>query len=287
MRPDLALIPVTRDRIAREYVDGDLAVKVAIATTDREAFLTLFPDVDLAGYMATEKGAIEVTRGQIVNEARDGALTITVKIEPAKKVDFYRLWPRPGLAAFLARENPLTGRQAMLDAERDEPPRYGAEARLLRRHINWMMNPKIWRAVGSDEDYRNWLRTVPCASCKWTPHDLENAFVPCEPAHVRRIEHGAGTALKPDYSAIPLCPSRLVGDRRIEGCHEKQHRVGESGLAVNFDKARIKYVTQWVWETLKAELGYAHWNEVPPGELLAWAEARGLEEYLPAAYREG
>ena len=52
-----------------------------------------------------------------------------------------------------------------------------------------------------------------------------------------------------------------------------------------WDKLRIEYLVKWGWETLKAELGFEHWSEVPPDLLLAWLEENDIVKYLPNCYR--
>jgi hypothetical protein len=145
-----------------------------------------------------------------------------------------------------------------------------------------MLMRKVWEAVGSDEDYLGYIRDQKCAKCKWTPHWHGADYVPCEAAHVRRIAQGAGTSIKPAYSAIPLCPTRMG----VEGCHARQHREGESALGgkEHVDKLRIHHVQEWVWAALKQHLSYEHMNQVPPAVLVAWAEAHGVLDYVPDEY---
>lgn len=42
----------------------------------------------------------------------------------------------------------------------------------------------------------------------------------------------------------------------------------------------------WAWSALKELFGYEHWYDVPPQTLYEWAEERGIEWKLPAAYRK-
>ncbi len=66
------------------------------------------------------------------------------------------------------------------------------------------------------------VRQLPCVACGYR--------APSEAAHVRTGTDG-GTGTKPsDRYAVPLCASRttILGERYfIEGCHARQHRVGE------------------------------------------------------------
>lgn len=64
------------------------------------------------------------------------------------------------------------------------------------------------------------IRTLPCIAC--------GRYPPSEAAHVRKGTDG-GSGVKPsDRFSLPLCVSlHLITGSVIEGCHAKQHRVGE------------------------------------------------------------
>lgn len=276
----IAIIPCIRGPIVYEYAsNGDIAVRFEIDADDAATFFAVFPESSEYVYVSNGIGAIEATRGPIISEKKDGALAVRIVIAAAYKARFRELWPTPGLPAVIAREDPVTGRRRMVDEAAAEPAPYGRYARVLRTHVMFMLARKVWEAVGSDDEYLEWCRHQPCAKCKWKPHFEMSDFIACEAAHVRRIADGAGTALKPAYSAIPLCHEH----------HTEQHRVGESILGGKeaVDRARIKHVQEWVWETLKTTLGFEHWSEVPPAKLVAWAEAHGVVDTLPDVYLEG
>jgi hypothetical protein len=281
---DAAVIPVTRDCIVYEYEDSTLAVRFKIDAEDVDTFFAAFPESDQAIFLSDGASAIEAVRGPLIREFADGGLALKVLILPQNKREFRRIWPKPKMIAVMAREDPTSGRQRMIDAAKPPKPQYGHLAKALRTHIDFMNNPKVWAAVGTDEQYLAWCRLQKCAKCGWVPHDEMNDFIACEAAHVRRIADGAGTALKPTYSAIPLCPTRNAG--KVEGCHQAQHRVGESFLGgkESVDNLRIKHVQTWVWETLKAGLGFEHFNEVPPETLIAWAGEHGVGDCVPDSY---
>ena len=95
------------------------------------------------------------------------------------------------------------------------------------------------------------------------------------------MSDGSGTSIKPKYSAIPLC-----GAGYGKNCHDRQHREGESAIGgkERVDKLRLHYVHQWVWDSLKSQLGYEHWNQVPPQTLMAWASWNGVLDTLPDIY---
>lgn len=154
---------------------------------------------------------------------------------------------------------------------------YGKQAQSLRLS-SFFRTPKVWEKVGKDADYLEWLRNQSCAYCGDADYVEETGEMKCEAAHVRRVADGAGTSIKPPFSAIPLCHSH----------HEQQHHQGEQVLGDDdwWKKHRLWYVQQWCWETLKAELGYKSWHDVPPAKLRQWAEEHKVHGFLPVAYLE-
>lgn len=152
--------------------------------------------------------------------------------------------------------------------------RYGEQAKALRLS-GFFFAPEVWRHIGSDDDYQKWVRKQPSAICK----KYGNVNNPIEFAHVRRVNTGSGVAAKGNYAGIPLLRSE----------HRLQHKNGESALKPPqwFDQQRIKYVTEWAWLRLKDQLGYEHWNQVPPMVLKQWCDSRELTKYLPKKYLEG
>lgn len=148
---------------------------------------------------------------------------------------------------------------------------YGKEARALRLS-NFFRTPEVWKAIGTDEQFLDWLRGQPCAVCG--DYDYVDGQQVCEAAHVRRVANGSGTGIKPAYSAIPLCHKH----------HAEQHQQGEGDKAW-YDKQRIQHVIEWGWQSLKTQLECEHWNDVEPVQLSNWAKAHDLYDYLPREYR--
>jgi hypothetical protein len=148
---------------------------------------------------------------------------------------------------------------------------YGTQAQSLRLSA-FFRTPDVWRAIGNDAQFRAWVATQDCIATSIGEGCSGDVIA----AHVRRIADGAGTGIKPAYACVPLC----------HGHHTEQHQHGESRLAPKekWDLWRIQTVEKWAWETLRAELGYAHWYDVPPTVLLAWAEHACVDRYLPSAY---
>lgn len=217
---------------------------------------------------------IRAIRGAILKEYEDGSLAVRVMIAPSDKQTFMRLLPDVNLPIFIARETPES---AQKDLQDKTVQTYGEFARELMLHSDWMGNPKVWKEIGTDEEYLEWCRNQKCAHCSKAPEWEMDTLVLNEAAHVRRVANGAGTAIKPTYSAIPLC----------SGCHKEQHRIGEEALGGKdkVDKIRIEHVKRWAWERMRAIFGVESMREVPPGEVLAWAMNHHIEHHLPASYR--
>ena len=72
-----------------------------------------------------------------------------------------------------------------------------------------------WRS----QAHLNHVRGYACSVC-WSTVNIEAAHV--------RFGSGAGMGQKPDdWRAVPLCGRGGGIDGTMEGCHAKQHRIGE------------------------------------------------------------
>lgn len=160
---------------------------------------------------------------------------------------------------------------------------YGDEARQLAQS-SFFRRPEVWAAVGSDLTFQAWVISQPCIICG--DGDWVNGERYCEPAHVRRSDE-SGTAFKADYACVPMCNAHHIGIQHQHGETQAyrtylMNKKGHEQLVTLpqakdwFDKKRIETVFQWCWETIKAELGYDSWAEVPPPKLLLWATAHDV-----------
>ena len=155
---------------------------------------------------------------------------------------------------------------------------YGEEARKLKLS-DFFRCPEVWKAIGMDGEFLAWVEKQSCCAMEVDPKEPAYCEGDVVAAHVRRIASGAGTALKPPFSAVPMC------DRH----HKMQHQKGESAVGGKeyLDEQRIKFISDWAWQALKTKLGvYDHWYQVPPIVLLEWAQKRDVDRLLPHVYRE-
>ena len=247
--------------------------------------------------MSEESSAIQGTR-KAIKEMADGTLRIQIDIEPRDKKLFHKLFPEIDMPVAIAPLVPVAegfcNSSQELSVYTNDPSNipisgeikvrrsnssvslFGAFAQDLRRS-SFFRRPEVWRAVGSDDEFLEWLKTQDCAAPKGFGHSGDVV-----PAHVRRVANGSGTGVKPQYSAIPLCSEH----------HSLQHNNGESAIAPRewWDKKRIEYLVQWCWETLKQKLGRDSWADVPPGLLAEWARKNGVagenDSWLPDCYRD-
>lgn len=167
----------------------------------------------------------------------------------------------------------LTQEAAQQTAQQQASAIYGEEAKALRLS-SFFRTPDVWRAIGSDAQFLEWLRGQPCAAAKLVGAPCAGDVVA---AHVRRVSEGAGTGIKPPYCAVPMCNNH----------HSLSHQHGDGVIGARewWDQQRINNVQQWAWQALKKKLGYEHWNQVPPHVLSDWAEQSGVGLLLPNVYR--
>lgn len=218
---------------------------------------------------------IRATRGPILKEYEDGSLAVRVLIAPADKQTFMKLLPDVNLPIFIAGET-LASAQRGLQEEMAQS--YGEYAQKLMLHSDWMGNPKVWEQIGTDAEYLEWCRNQKCAHCDKAPRWEMDTFIPSEAAHVRRVANGSGTAIKPPFSAIPLCHED----------HANQHQHGEDAIGGKdkVDKMRLEHVKRWAWETMRQIFDVESMREANPADVLAWAQSHGIDRYLPASYRD-
>lgn len=231
---------------------------------------------------------IEAAMDGLLKHFKDGTLRFCITIDPPHAQEFLRHFLEIGTPVFIAKRalpsSPRADQWSPAEIERMRTAApvkinhtkgaFGEQAKALRLHTDWMGNPRVWAAFGTDADFLEWCQLQ---SCPWESGDHGGDVVA---AHVRRVANGAGVGIKPQFSAIPLCHTH----------HDLQHRHGE-GAALGgkewFDRQRMKHVHDWLWHAMKVTLGAASMSQVAPSELLSYAEASDIAQYLPECYRSG
>lgn len=138
--------------------------------------------------------------------------------------------------------------------------------------------PPVREVLGGDSAFLRWIRLQRCCCTEWsTGKPRHDGLV--QAAHVRRIAAGAGTGIKPEYSAIPLCQS----------CHSLQHLQGESAIggADVLEKRANRFVSEWAWSALALALDVDSMTQVSPAAIVAWAETKSVAHLLPAKIKSG
>ncbi|WP_020409838.1 hypothetical protein [Hahella ganghwensis] len=206
-----------------------------------------------------------------VKTMADGTLRISVDVEPGDAQDAFKLFGVPGAAGAMVRLTDAAAQSQMQQRMIDSAKPFGQQAKILYQS-SFFRAPEVWAAAGSDEKFLQWLRLQKCA---YTGRDGTEDD-PVEAAHVRRVANGAGTGIKPQYSAIPL----------LHSVHVRQHQEGESAIAPRewWDEQRVKHLHGWSRFMIKNQLGYESWADVPPAELLTWAQSRGIDRHIPRGY---
>lgn len=174
---------------------------------------------------------------------------------------------------------------------------YGEHAKALRLS-GFFRRPVVWDAVGPDEEYQAWCRRQKCIVCGEQDWDEEKGEGRCEYAHLTFVTNGAGKGHKPKYSGVPMLAryhreiQHQHGYTRLYREHLKLKKGYEQQVSLDqakewLQKCRIQHLEQWCWETLKAQLGYDSWSQVPPPALKEWTAMAGISvNFLPECYRE-
>lgn len=203
----------------------------------------------------------------------DGTLRLSVDIEPADARAALDLLIDGHAPVALARLNlepkiepaPADVMPPPLKPEKGEFVEY---ARKLHA-TGFFSSPDVWRAIGSDAQFLDWIRTQPCC-LRGSPHS-----VGVEAAHLRSVAAGSGTGVKPPYCAVPMC-SQHHREQHDKG-YSAVHKDGLEGLM----KIRHRLVAQWAHQALVKTLGYEHLSDIDPEIIEAWASRQDVEQYLP------
>ncbi|MCP4470163.1 MAG: hypothetical protein GY815_05670 [Gammaproteobacteria bacterium] len=204
----------------------------------------------------------------------DGSLRLQIDIRPDDAQRAFKLFGTPNSAVALARLTDEVAVEEERPGKKKKGP-FGESARALVQS-GFFRTPNIWAGIGPDSEFLEWLKHQKSALSGKRDYYEDTFEGCCVPAHVRHLEHGGGTGIKPEYSAIPLTNEE----------HQLAHQKGDSALGERewWDKMRIKYVSQWAYETLKEKMGYDSYTDIAPYAIRAWAKQRELENLLPKSF---
>ncbi len=245
-----------------------------------------------------EVSAIQGTVTKFLSLA-DGTLRIQVDVHHGDTPTALSLLCEVGTTVAVARlaEEPtdqerydsvtVTGSGRQVDEEGDDEPAPAAQRSkrdpltgTIMAHFyktGFFQSPKVLKVMGLDSEFLQWLRRQVCWHCGKQDVGEDGSFY-VQAAHVRRVAQGAGTGVKPPYSAIPLCSA----------CHSIQHAVGESGIAPRdwWDANAAKARQEWGHEMLREKFGVKSISaEVGVDLLWLWLQDRDLHRYVPAKVR--
>lgn len=215
----------------------------------------------------------------------DGTLRIAIDIAPSDAIGAFAAFGIPGSPVALARiMNDVAVEHERPKNDSLEETNYGQEAKALYQS-SFFRTPEVWEAIGTDKEYLEWVKHQASAKSgdfsEWHDHHGDKF---CVAAHVRHIEHGSGTGIKPPYSAIPLTSPE----------HNLSHQKGDGAVGSRewWDKMRIKYVHAWCWETAKQQIQaenpgkeFTSFGLIPPLYVEGWATRRDILRHLPALYK--
>lgn len=137
----------------------------------------------------------------------------------------------------------------------------------------WFHAPKVLKALGKDAMFLQWVRQQPrCWACDG-PGLEEYAIVA---AHYRKVASGAGTSIKPPYSAIPLCKL----------CHDKQHAHGYSVISPAgwWEEKVAKARQDWGHQRMRDIFETTSMTAVPAKWVVEWAVEHELTYLVPQEY---
>jgi len=206
-----------------------------------------------------EQSALIVTR-RPAKELVDGTLRVQIDVEPNDRRLFLDLFPDVGDPMAVAKLSDEVVRAHQQKTAFADPPKkkskgdHGQFAKWLVQ-VGFFRRVEVWKMAGRDSDYLEWLKSQKCCVVAGKKHEGDIV-----PAHVRRIASGAGTGIKPEYSAVPMCDFH----------HKLQHSKGESGIGGKefIDRQRVKHLERWSRERIRERMGFASWSEISPAALL-------------------
>jgi hypothetical protein len=226
----------------------------------------------------TKQALVGTTRN--LRTLSDGTVRIQVDIEPNDALAAMQFFGSPNTPIAMACLNAEAIAEHQQNNEIDREA--GLMANSLHR-VGFFKKREVAQAIGPDKDFLVWVRKQPCV--------ITGATQDIEAAHVRRVAAGAGTAIKPEYNAIPL----------HRDVHREQHQKGEVGCLQKFcpefewneksardffDKQADRLREQWVKNRLYIRFNVQSMKDVNYKEFAQWACDNNLKEHLSQIVRE-
>jgi hypothetical protein len=166
--------------------------------------------------------------------------------------------------------------------------------------------PQVQAALGTDEDFRNWVTTQKCIISGDYDYPEgkpgEGCIETTTACHVLRADQAParqGTnPNKPAYSCVPMMQKYhsmqhengelevYVIHLQLKGKYDQTKSYQPSDAKQWFEAERDETVLNWGWTTLRLNLFYSSMGDVPPAELYKWAKRNGIERFLPKCYKE-
>lgn len=149
--------------------------------------------------------------------------------------------------------------------------------------VGFFASPDVWRALGTDKDYREWCKTQDCCVCQ----TAGSADLDIVPHHVTRStdkpSREGPNPNKPDFKCVPLCATchRTLHDHGEEVClrfHQIEERPDGKFW---FDKQVILHLGEWAHQSLRKVFEIDSLTQLQPAAMQAWCLERGLQRYLP------
>lgn len=218
--------------------------------------------------------AIQATVSKFMSLA-DGTLRLQVDVHQTDTAAALSLLCEVGRTVALA------ALDAAPEEELPEGPQYAESecdnnaGKLMQKlyQAGWFHAPKVLEALGKDAMFLQWVRGQPtCWRCD-APGLEDNPIVA---AHYRKVADGAGTGIKPPYSAISLC----------KNCHDEQHQHGYSNLAPEHWWAEkvAKARQEWGHERMRTIFSTTSMTAVPAKWVVEWALEHELNSLIPQEY---
>lgn len=230
----------------------------------------------------------------------DDTLRLSVDIQPGSSSDAFAYLGKRGVTAILVVLR--DGFDQKVDERSEEEDDSWRKAngkfwqQLIRNHF--FRAPEICRAIGSPEKFEEWIRGQ---RALLGPDDYNQLTgeIRNQPAHVRVVSEGGGTAEKPPYFAVPL--SAEV--HRFQ--HQKGYRDTVSRFGTESQRKAMKMIEDAnptgrpgvKWFTGQADAYRAEWasnalkrklnpqaesrTEVSRNHVWLWVERNDLQQYWP------